>query len=193
MYDWAPFYHFYLKIYLETGAPSELTGRSTRFPPCNIWFTWTVISAGRMTAPKVSDVAPSDEGREKSGEEHVSRMRLMSKFDLLLSQVRTQGRRRTVLQPQGDRTSPPVKQGFPLLCLTTFFSFSTQYGTLNSVWIQRNFLWWDHDVSAVCVSVCDPITTEPSSAKWPRGPRALRDPNLARDPGLLCTTSALGL
>lgn len=86
-----------------------------------------------MTAPKVSDVALSDEGREKSHEEHVSRMRLMSKFDLLLSQMQTQGRRHTVLQSQGDRTSPPVKQGFPLLCLATFFSFSTQYGTLNSV------------------------------------------------------------
>lgn len=42
---------FYLKIYLETGAPplAELPGRSTQFPLCNIWFTWTIISACHMT------------------------------------------------------------------------------------------------------------------------------------------------
>lgn len=50
-YDWATLYHFYLKIYLETGAPplAELPSRSTQFPLCNIWFTWTIISACRMT------------------------------------------------------------------------------------------------------------------------------------------------
>lgn len=52
---------------------------------CNIWFTWTMISARQMTDPKFSDVTVSNEGREKSRKEHVPRIRWMSTIALLLS------------------------------------------------------------------------------------------------------------
>lgn len=84
-----------------------------------------------MQLQKVSDVAVSNEGREKSREEHVSRIRLMSKFDLLLSQEWTHGRGRTPAEVQLQVSVSET--GFPLSCTATFFSFSTQYGILYSV------------------------------------------------------------
>lgn len=54
--------------------------KSTQSPLCNIWFTWTIISACQMTDPKVTDVAVSNQGHEKNRKKHVLKIRWMSKI-----------------------------------------------------------------------------------------------------------------
>ena len=68
-------YHFYLKIYLETGAHSCSPRSGSPAPPNSQELSFL----SSLTAPEVSDAAVSKQGHEKCREEHVSGLRGISK------------------------------------------------------------------------------------------------------------------
>lgn len=105
-----------------------------------------------MTDPKVSDVAVSNQGREKSWKEHMLKITWMSKTALLLSQEQTCVRRVSLAWLQMQSSLSECE--FPLSFILAFLFFSLSC-FLYSSWTQRNFLRWDRELSCVFESgVC---------------------------------------
>ena len=153
--------------------------RSTQFPLCNIWFTWTIIPACQTTDPKVSDVAVSNEGREKSRKEHVPRIRCMSKFNSAsFSGADT-----------CERTHSQVSLCENFSFISTFFSFFPSI--LHPLFLPNREEF--PSMGPRCEFCVTPAGAEQSQSDQPRGPKALWDPDLARNPGPSCTTLDMGL